>query len=184
MHGMASCLDLLTSQPAEAVDPQELNELIGWTQEAMVRLEKSVASVLRHTQASELVHLGDYFKLRQLPEFLISTASSLDLMPVTFDIPEFLDDCCISISQSALECLMIERIENSKKFHPRHDPRIKVSVKPSDSSDNMNGLQIVVDDDGIHLSATQLEKMWIPYYQGERTFLSDYIIYMEKLEYC
>jgi K+-sensing histidine kinase KdpD len=173
MHGMASCLDLLASQPAAEVDPQELDELIGWTQEAMVRLEKSVASVLRHTQAPELVQSGDSFSLCQLPELLQSLASSLDIMPVSLDVPESLKTSCMSISQSALECVIVELFENAKKFHPRHDPRITVEVNVAELPNREEGLRLIVCDDGIHLSPTQLEKMWIPYYQGERSFTGE-----------
>ncbi len=79
MHGMASCLYLLTAQPLEEVAPDELNELIGWTQEAMQPLEKSVASVLRHTQTPELIQWGDSVCLQEVPGLVEQIVSSLDL---------------------------------------------------------------------------------------------------------
>lgn len=178
MHGMASCLDLLATQPIEDVDPEELRELIGWTQEAMQRLESSVASVLRHTQAPELVQWGDSFCLGQLAEMFHQITSSLDLMHVTFNTDVGLTQqamaaCRVQISQSALECVLVELVENAKKFHPEHDPMIAVTVQCATTANKSAAVKIAVADDGITLSPTQLENMWTPYYQGERNFTGE-----------
>lgn len=178
MHGMASCLDLLTAQPIKEVAPEELQELIGWTQEAMQRLESSVASVLRHTQAPELVQWGDNFSLRKLAELFHQITSSLDLMHVTFNTEEgmaspVMADCSVNISPAALECVLTELLENSKKFHPDHDPMMTVTVQRTTTSCGADAVKIAVADDGISLSPTQLEKMWAPYYQGERSFTGE-----------
>jgi K+-sensing histidine kinase KdpD len=173
MHGMASCLDLLASQPAEEVDPEELNELIGWTKEAMHRLEKSVTSVLRHTRAPELVQWDSCFALSQLEEVLAGMTSSIDLMPASVTFEAGTQEVTVRISQAALECIFTEFFENSKKFHPRHDPRISIVVKKHEPNNCGDALRIIIADDGIHLSPTQLEKMWMPYYQGERSFTGE-----------
>jgi two-component system, cell cycle response regulator len=177
MHGMTSCLDLLTSQPIADTDPAEISEIISWTQDAMQRLVSSVASVLRHTQVPELVQWGDNVSLSQLPEMFHQITSSLDLMHVTLIAKSGLEppiaECRVRISQTALECVFNELLENAKKFHPNHDPSVTIDLAYTTSAGGDRAVRIAVSDNGISLSPTQLEKMWTPYYQGEPTFTGE-----------
>jgi len=173
MHGMASCLNLLTMQPLEEVDTDELTELVDLTKEAMQRLEMSVASVLRHTQARELVQWGDTLPLDDMYGVVEQIGKALDLKPVLYSADMGVAGGSLRISLSALEGILNELLENSRKFHPRHDPQISVTVEPVLVSSGLKAVRLVVMDDGITLSSIQLGKMWEPYFQVERTFTGE-----------
>ena len=173
MHGMASCLNLLTSQPLEEVSPGELTELVEWTQEAMQRLEKSVASVLRHTQAREIVQWGDTVEVREVARIVEQIAASLELKSVDYRVEDALSGEIIRISPSALECIFNELLENAQKFHPRQAPNVTISVAADSATDGVSAVRFSVADDGVLLSPTQLEKIWVPYYQVERKFTGE-----------
>ncbi|HNC46002.1 MAG TPA: ATP-binding protein, partial [Acidobacteriota bacterium] len=57
-------------------------------------------------------------------------------------------------------------LENSKKFHPRQLPQITVEAEPA----GLEQIKLRITDDGVHLSPEQLERVWTPYYQGEKYF--------------
>jgi signal transduction histidine kinase len=73
------------------------------------------------------------------------------------------------LAESALEVVLLELLKNAKKFHPRHEPRVEITVVPTAT----NRVRIEVMDDGVTLSATQLDHIWTPYYQSERTFTGE-----------
>ncbi|MCB0185970.1 MAG: PAS domain-containing protein, partial [Caldilineaceae bacterium] len=187
LHGLASCMELLTIQSVEDTDPDELHEIIGWAQEAMQRLEASVTSVLRHAQAPELLQGDAQFPLRELPELVGEIAAAFELRhkivsgmePEAAGVPvgqinyDPLGEGVLLISRPALESIFTELFENAKKFHPGHVPTVTVAVQRTTSLAGVEAVHISVMDDGITLSPIQLEKMWIPYYQGEQKFTGE-----------
>lgn len=188
LHGLASCMELLTTQSIDDTDSDELHEIIGWAKEAMQRLEASVASVLRHAQAPELLQGDAQFPLRELPALFEQVAISFGLrhqimlsdaeqsaageMGGQYEVDP-LDEGNLLISHPALESIFTELLENAKKFHPGHAPTITVSVQRTKTPVGVEAVQISVMDDGITLSPIQLDKMWIPYYQGEQKFTGE-----------
>ena len=68
------------------------------------------------------------------------------------------------ISRAGLERVLREVLGNSKKFHPRNDPHVEVSLSLSHS--HLAVLRVA--DDGLILSAEELERVWLPYYQIEK----------------
>jgi signal transduction histidine kinase len=182
---MTSCLDLLSAQSVEEMDRDEYGELLAWTQEAMRRLESSVAAVLRHAEAPQLAQ-GDYaYPLVQLAGHVKRVAAGVDIAHCELFIE---DDCAdtpaatpdpawshgdLKISEAALECILTELFDNAKKFHPRREPSIRVCVQRILGADGVPRARLRVTDDGVNLSPVQLEKMWTPYYQSERSFTGE-----------
>jgi signal transduction histidine kinase len=71
----------------------------------------------------------------------------------------------LAISRRALGLILAELIENARKFHPRRSPTIDIAFRRDG-----NMLHLCVRDDGQSLTADQLARVWLPYYQGERYF--------------
>jgi two-component system, cell cycle response regulator len=57
-----------------------------------------------------------------------------------------------------------ELIQNSKKFHPDHDPNVEIVIEPTDDG----RIRLTVSDNGISLSPAQLRNVWKPYYQVDK----------------
>ncbi len=68
-----------------------------------------------------------------------------------------------------MEWIFGEILENPKKFHPQQMPRVKVSI----AAKNDSKISVQIADDGLTLSPTQLTKVWMPYYQGEKHFTGE-----------
>jgi DNA-binding response OmpR family regulator len=71
----------------------------------------------------------------------------------------------LAISRHGLRLILGELIENARKFHPCHCPAIELSVER-----DRHEIVIHVRDDGVSLAPDQLQRAWLPYYQGERYF--------------
>jgi K+-sensing histidine kinase KdpD len=75
----------------------------------------------------------------------------------------------IRLSQQAIELMLWEVLENARKFHPRQEPRVEMSIFAADA----HSICIRVCDDGMTLSPQQLAYAWMPYYQGEKEFTGE-----------
>jgi DNA-binding response OmpR family regulator len=172
VHGIAGCIELLNTQPAAELDPQELSELLQWTTISLQRLQSSVDAVLRYAAAPEALEQGETIKLEKLPPLLKQVGETLTLTGVEVVYETDLRGE-LPLSHSALELVFSELLENAKKFHPQLSPQVTVAIQNTVMSNGSNGVRIRVMDDGVTLSPSQLEKIWLPYYQGERTFTGE-----------
>ncbi len=71
----------------------------------------------------------------------------------------------LPLSRRVVELILLELLENAKKFHPRHAPAVEVRL-----AGVADGVRLQVSDDGLTLSPAQLAKLWAPYYQAEKDF--------------
>ncbi len=75
----------------------------------------------------------------------------------------------IRLSCWAIEVILIEIFSNAKKFHPKGTPILELSIVTLSS----DAIRLRISDDGLTLSPEQLDKMWMPYYQGEKYFTGE-----------
>ncbi len=129
------------------------------------RLQREVQSVLSVVDSLSLAQTEtDGFLLAQLPDLI--KFLSTHVLPVEIQVDaRGAGDAQLSISQIAMELVLRELFENAVKFHPHKCPQLKVTVEC-----HSQHAIIQVQDDGIGLPPEQLERMWTPYYQVEKTF--------------
>jgi nitrogen fixation/metabolism regulation signal transduction histidine kinase len=60
-------------------------------------------------------------------------------------------------------------MDNSRKFHPSQAPRLEISIQKMEDG----FIHIRVVDDGLNLSAEQLDWAWVPYFQNEKDFTGE-----------
>lgn len=96
----------------------------------------------------------------ELRKFLI-----LSDIKISLDVTKEPTKTYLALSRRAIEMILRELLENSKKFHPQQSPHLELHI-----SDSPIGISIQVRDDGITLSPDELAKMWMPYYQVEKYF--------------
>ena len=94
--------------------------------------------------------------------------STLRLDTIRVHLPDDLS-LPIRMAGSALEVVLLELLKNARKFHPCHEPQVTITVTPLVA----NRVRVEVADDGLTLSAVQLDNIWTPYYQGERHFTGE-----------
>jgi len=77
---------------------------------------------------------------------------------------ENLKDKNLVLTGDLFEIILLNILENSKKFHPANKPEIEIEV----SEVNSKNVKIQIGDNGISLSPDLLSRIWIPYYQVDR----------------
>ncbi len=75
----------------------------------------------------------------------------------------------VRLSCWAIEVILTEIFSNAKKFHPKGTPILELSIVTLSS----DAIRLRISDDGVTLSPEQLDKMWMPYYQGEKYFTGE-----------
>ncbi len=89
----------------------------------------------------------------------------LKVMELAYHQPVDPPNTYLPTSPEAMELILWELLENAKKFHPTHSPRLDIKI-----SAVAGGLQLQIKDDGLTLLPDQLARMWAPYYQVEKYF--------------
>jgi signal transduction histidine kinase len=70
------------------------------------------------------------------------------------------------LNHQSAEVLLREVLENTQKFHPTRAPTVHIALECADA----NTLLLRVGDNGPGVPADQLDLVWQPYFQGERSF--------------
>ncbi|MCB0210202.1 MAG: response regulator [Anaerolineae bacterium] len=163
-----SSLQLLT----EHAQQLPLDEIISFSKTAYLgvkRLKHVVNDVLQYMHVPTLVEPEEGFKLSQLPEVVNQLCDSLGLRDITVAELNYPENMQLKLSHQAVELILIEILENAKKFHPNQNPSVEVSVSYAGNEK----IILRISDNGLTLSPEQLRKVWTPYYQGEKYFTGE-----------
>ena len=93
------------------------------------------------------------------------TTESINIKPVEL-INNIKKNILLPISEEAFEYILYELLENSKKFHPKNDPLVKIEVNVNKD----NEFVLLVTDDGKHIPPENIKRVWAPYFQVEKIF--------------
>lgn len=150
----------------------EHQKMLDMARRGLQRLETEIQNILSYTEttARAQVLYGDHCTLQQVIASSQKIAKQLDLLPIEWQVDPILSahQPKLPMALSLFETILHELFTNAKKFHPRGVPHIQILATLEQTSQAFIRLQ--VQDDGLHLSPTQLDKIFLPYYQAERRF--------------
>jgi K+-sensing histidine kinase KdpD len=149
--------------------PEELKKMLASTINGTDRLAGEIRSILTYIDAPLALNVGKPMPLGDLPEIVKAVSENLHLDQVDFSLPGDLYSQNIAMTSYAMEMVMHELLENSRKFHPTHNPKIEISVGQVDEG----FIFMRVADNGVTLSTEQLQWAWLPYFQGEKDFTGE-----------
>ncbi len=168
MHMMLGSMELLTLSASDALPNRDVFDMVDMAANGAQRLAAAVNDVLQYATAPSLgTRVGERFYLDKLPTLAAETANHLQMPNVTISL-QAPPGACLAISPRAMESILFEVLENAKKFHPTHNPLVQLTGLFEGDSFSLD-----IQDDGIHLSPDQLNRVWLPYYQGERYFTGE-----------
>jgi DNA-binding response OmpR family regulator len=128
------------------------------------RLYHEVENILEYLQTPDLAGPGAGFKLAALQSLTHRLGRDLKLEPITVHIATELSETHLALHPQAVELVLWEIFENSRKFHPQESPKIEISVALAENK----SVLLQIKDDGVHLSPEQLAQVWTPYYQADK----------------
>ncbi|MCB1140977.1 MAG: response regulator [Leptospiraceae bacterium] len=157
--GVFSSLELLSISLDE--DIESFKSYVGTAYESADRLRGVVEDIFSYIQAPLIKNSSDKINSEKLFGIITKVGKELQVEPaINFETD---GDFNLGFSVESMEMIFNEILENSKKFHPQHSPKLEIRIHSTDAK-----LSIDIRDNGIHLSPEQLEKVWIPFYQGEK----------------
>lgn len=168
MHMMLGSMELLSMSTEAGSTGGEVSDLVDMAASGAQRLSAAINDILQYATAlSMTTQIGERFCLDDLPALVREVAENLQLEAVTLDSGAPMGTYLL-LTQREMEAIFFELLENTKKFHPHHQPSVVVGVALQDER-----VAVSVQDDGVHLSPDQLNRVWLPYYQGERYFTGE-----------
>ena len=166
LNGLLSCLELLNDERDQI--PPDQRDLVDMAVVSIRRLDRDILNVLRLSNRKEQ-QTETRFSLNELHKLVESISAGILPTPATFTGSVACAGRTLSLAPASLETILTELFANARKFHPDHNPCVTVSVAPAGS----DRIALTIGDDGLTLSPAQLEKVWVPYYQGEKYFTGE-----------
>ena len=149
---------------AERLSVPKIKEFAAQSQAGVDQLKGELESVLSYLNTPSARPSDGGFPVSYLEESLSEIVTQLELARVQVEYGPVIP-ASLPISRRAFEIILWELLQNSKKFHPEQNPLVVVRV-----SEQGDDTVLEVIDNGICLSPEQLDKAFLPYYQGERAF--------------
>lgn len=168
MSIMVSSLGIIKNK-MDMLPPEEIREYIRGAIGGADRLANEIRKILTYIDAPLALNLGQPARLEIAPEMLAETCRLLELEQVILSLPGHLREQAIALTPDALEMIFHELLENARKFHPRHNPTVDISIGQTAPG----FINIRVADNGLNLTPEQLRWAWLPYAQGEKDFTGE-----------
>ena len=160
---MAHSLELM-GEFAGTASPQEIKQVADIAQRSLERLKIEVEDVFEYVRAHAPSADGAGFPAAGIETVTRELAEQLNLNDVQVSVAEPLTAASLRLGRPALEMVLREVLENARKFHPRNAPHIQVVAERE-----ADAARVQISDDGLSLSPDQLARMWMPYYQVEKS---------------
>lgn len=133
------------------------------------RLAQEVKDILEYLDAPISLAEGAPVSLGEIGRMVTTAGEILALKDITISVPEPMAERKLNISTNAMDLIIYEILENSKKFHPIQTPHVEVHAEVHGE----NGIELQFLDDGQTLTAKQIIWARLPYLQGEKWFTGE-----------
>jgi len=161
LAGMVSTINTLARKDIE-IDRSEFSELFQFVVKNAGVLQNELIEILEYLESPSLLYSDNGFNFDQLEALVNEISEGLGISPPLIEVEGSYHGVETLISDLAMESILWELFQNSKKFHPAKLPGIIVKLDRPETGI----LRMRIIDNGISLSPEQLSRVWKPYYQG------------------
>jgi len=165
MTSVLGGMEIISQYDKIDLSQNELKEYFIEVFNGLRRLYDTIEDILAHQEAMRLIAYEDRFDLSDIEKLINITTESINIKPVEL-INHIKKNILLPISERAFEYILYELLENSKKFHPKNDPLVRIEVNVNKD----NEFVLLVTDDGKHIPPENIKRVWAPYFQVEKIF--------------
>lgn len=159
----------LLNMKIDVLPEEDIKSMIKCSWQNAERLTREVHDILQYVDAPITLSEGEPFALSEIHGMVSASAEVLELSNVSILMPDQLKEWKLNISTTAMEMIIYEILENSKKFHPGEVPRVQIHIEQHDR----NSIRLRFLDDGQVMTAEQITRAKMPYSQGEKWFTGE-----------
>jgi two-component system sensor histidine kinase VicK len=127
-------------------------------------LQGEVDAIFRYLQAPDLADLGDNVSLGKVVQIFRNICVRLE-MPASYILNPYPENIIIGLPMQAIETILRELVQNAIKFHPQQKPKMQLEIICHE-----NEIVLQVADNGLGLPASELDRIWTPYFQVDDGF--------------
>ncbi len=165
MHGSFSLLKNYASD----MSPGEITEFVDAAMQGIDRLSGEIDDILGYIGASMLAVNGDNILVEDFVGQVKTIANEIGITQLSLNCDPALMTTPLPLNAKTLNSILWEILENSKKFHPAHDPKVTVEV----TTPRADSYRLRFIDNGLTLNPEQLQWVWTPYVQAEKYFTGE-----------
>ncbi len=162
--GILGGLNIL-SGGAHSMDRESIARITEVSLAAARRLRSEIEDILHYLRPPADLYGGEGPTVSEAAELAAQIAADMGVEHLELSTAPDLAQQRLALTRQGMEVALREVIENSIKFHQRHDPHLQVSLTPAPGA-----VALAIGDDGPGLMPHQIPLVWRPYYQGERNF--------------
>jgi two-component system, cell cycle response regulator len=147
------------------LNAEEISEMAQIAFNGIDNLRQEVEEILQYVNVGRMPVHGDGFSLAHAKAMADHLAGELQIDTVNTAVHGSLTRFSIRLMPQAMEMIMREVLQNAKKFHPNGSPEVDLIFEPTDDG----RVRLTVRDNGQCLSPDQIQHVWKPYYQAEKS---------------
>jgi signal transduction histidine kinase len=155
-----------------------LDEIVEFVQIALrnvKRLHNDVEEILQYVNVSGLAGRDGATRIAGLEPLVKLLGNELSLTETSVSVEAGLETGELGLSPQAVELILWELLENSKKFHPQKSPQVQVALARRAPDAAAPGVRLCVRDDGAGVAPELAPRVWSPYYQAEKSFTGEIV---------
>jgi len=154
----------ILSQNARTMSLDDVEQMGTMGMDNAQRLNDEIEDILQFLDAPGLSSGGAPCGLDAVPKLVAKIRAELKLDNVHVSGVEAFAGRRLPLPKRAVELILWNLLENSKKFHPEHMPSVELTFL----SRQEGRVTIRVADNGQRLSPEQVQRVWRPFYQAEK----------------
>lgn len=155
----------LLQKKAERMKVEQIQEVAQSAQMGLTRLKSELEAILAYINAPSAVPRGGGVSLGLIRSWLEEAQLRLEIESLEVVSTPEAEAIRVGLAPQAFELILLELLQNARKFHPAHQPSVRVEVSFSQGCH-----RIEVRDNGRRLTPEQLRRAFSPYYQGEKGY--------------
>jgi DNA-binding response OmpR family regulator len=153
----------------EFIPDEEIKPMIKTAWKGSERLVTEILDILNYMDAPMALANGTPVCLGEMGEMILAAGETLNIKKISIAMPAPLAECKLRISTSAMDLILHEILENSKKFHPTQMPQVQICIE----AHGEDKIQLQFLDDGQTMTAEQMIRARQPYSQSEKWFTGE-----------
>lgn len=150
----------------KTLEKDEIDTLVETSWQGSKKLMEDVRSVLEYIDIPLCQRDPAPLALSTIAEMAGEIAREHEIEHLSVCLPEELAAQKVEILLAAMELILHEVLENAVKFHPQKNPSVEIRMLAMDD----DKVRLSISDDGLTMTSEQLQKAWLPYFQGEKYF--------------